>query len=82
MSDRVIRLGGSHIGNPTSIQNLKEYSGKSKGRKFVVVSAIPELLEVINKSIATVFLTGINADELHAKIQSFFTDRITEAVST
>ncbi len=72
MSDTIIRLGGSHIGNPNSINNLKKYLSKSNGRKFVVVSAVPELLEFINNSISTIFQNKLNQDDLKAKIISFY----------
>ena len=75
MSNRVIRLGGSHIGNSKSIQNLNQFLGKSNERKFVVVSAIPELLKEIEKSISNVFQQNINTDELLARLNSFFTER-------
>ena len=47
MANRVIRLGGSHIGNSKSIQNLIQFLAKSTERKFIVVSAIPELFNQI-----------------------------------
>lgn len=82
MSDTIIRLGGSHIGNPSSINNLQEYLQQSDGRKFVVVSAIPELLEFINKSISTIFLKEINKDDLDSKISSFFTENCNTEISS
>jgi bifunctional aspartokinase / homoserine dehydrogenase 1 len=81
MSNRVIRLGGSHIGNSKSIQNLIQFLTKSKERKFVVVSAIPEILEEIEKCISNVFLRKINIDELFVKLNSFFTERARIEVS-
>lgn len=74
MSNRVIRLGGSHIGNSQSINNLSRFLGKSNERKFVVVSAIPELLKEIEQCISNVFQKNIEKDELDAKFNSFFTE--------
>lgn len=73
MSDIVIRLGGSHIGQPLSIQNLTTFLRASSGRKLVVVSAIPELLEFINQNLASVFLSDFNADNFQQKLLAFFT---------
>jgi len=81
MSNRVIRLGGSHIGNSKSIQNLIQFLAKSNEQKFVVVSAIPELFEEIEMSIFNVFQQSINTDELLVKFNSFFTERIGIEVS-
>ena len=55
MSNRIIRLGGSHIGNSNSIQNLNQFLAKSKNRNFVVVSAIPAVLNLIEESLLQVF---------------------------
>lgn len=51
MSDRVIRLGGSHIGNRESIKNLKEFLGPVKNRNLIVFSAVPEIFELVENSI-------------------------------
>ena len=75
MANRVIRLGGSHIGNSKSVHNLIQFFAKSNERKFVVVSAIPELLNEIEASILNVFQQNINIDKLLAKLNSFFTER-------
>lgn len=75
MSNYVIRLGGSHIGRPNSIQNLNTYLSKKEGRKFVVVSAIPDLLSVIEHSISEVFQHEIDTQSLLAKLNSFYTER-------
>ncbi len=61
MSDKVIRLGGSHIGLPDSIKNLKQYLSGNEGKNFIVVSAIPEILEIFRKELSLVFIT--NAEE-------------------
>lgn len=75
MSNRVIRLGGSHIGNSKSIQNLNQFLVKSKGRKFVVVSAIPEILGLIQQSISNVFQQNIETNKLLVQLNSFFTEK-------
>lgn len=71
MSNRVIRLGGSHIDNPTSLYNLKNYLLKTSERKFVVVSAIPELLDIIENSLDTIFENSIVVNELPEKLNRF-----------
>lgn len=81
MSNRVIRLGGSHIGNSKSIQNLDQFLAKSDGRKFVVVSAIPELLQIIKQSIFNIFQQNINTNKLLAKLNSIFTEKTETEVS-
>ncbi len=81
MSNRVIRLGGSHIGNSQSINNLSAFLGKSNELKFIVVSAIPELLKEIEESISNVFQQNISTDELHTKFNSFFTERTNTEIS-
>ncbi len=55
MSDKVIRLGGSHISNPVSLSNLKHYTSTNKARNFIVVAALPEILETLENQLAKVF---------------------------
>jgi len=81
MSNRVIRLGGSHIGNSNSIQNLNQFLNKTNGRKIVVVSAIPELLKLIEQSLFKVFQTDLNSDDVVSNINSFYEERVGEKVS-
>ncbi len=81
MSNRVIRLGGSHIGNSKSIQNLDQFLAKSNGRKFVVVSAIPELLQIVEQSILNIFQQNIDTNKLLAKLNSIFTEKTETEVS-
>ncbi len=81
MSNTIIRLGGSHIGNPNSICNLSAYLNRNKGRKFVVVSAIPELLQLLSESIATVFQKEINETELSEQLGAIYTDRVDAELS-
>jgi len=75
MSNRVIRLGGSHIGNSKSIQNLNQFLAKNSDRKFVVVSAIPEILELIEQSILNVFQQNIDTNKLLVKLNSIFSEK-------
>lgn len=51
MSDKIIRLGGSHAGRGSSLKNLITHLGKGNGKSFVVVSAIPEMLGLIKSSL-------------------------------
>jgi len=71
MSDRVIRLGGSHIGNPKSIQNLNVFLSKEKGRNFVVVSAIPPLLQLVETALVNVFESETDNDSLKKRLLAF-----------
>lgn len=75
MSNKVIRLGGSHIGNSKSIQNLNQFLAKNSGRKFVVVSAIPEILELIEQSISNIFQQNTDTNKLLIKLNSFFAEK-------
>ncbi len=80
MSDRIIRLGGSHIGNTGSLKNLNQFLGKSNGRKFIVVSAIPELLLLVEQNLDGVFQQN-NLELLDEKLTSFFVERVGSSVS-
>ncbi len=60
MSDRVIRFGGSNVEKIASIQNLTDYLKSFKGKKFIVTSAIPKILEMTEKNISHVFNSDIN----------------------
>jgi len=81
MSDHVIRLGGSHIGNPTSLHHLNAYLNKLSGRKFLVVSAIPELLRFINNSLDSVFQNKITEAELLATVEAVYSKNISDEVT-
>jgi len=70
MSDKIIRLGGSHSGNTASIQNLVLYSGKNKGRKFIVISAFPEILQLVRQTVAEVF--SANFEDIAEKLIFFY----------
>lgn len=60
MSDKVIRFGGSNVSNVASIQNLISYLHQFGGRKFIVASAIPEILDSVEKNIHHVFEADIS----------------------
>lgn len=67
MSNKVIRVGGSHIGNATSLNNLKKYlSGNHK--VFIVVSAIPELMELLQNQLQTVLEKGVDNNNLNTRL--------------
>jgi aspartokinase len=53
MSNWIIRFGGSYIGYIDSVRSLIDYLQNKPGRTFVVVSAIPELLEWIEQNSGT-----------------------------
>ncbi len=81
MSNRIIRFGGSNIGNNNSVQHLIYFLGKSNQRKFIVVSAIPELLQFIKKSIEEVFQTQLNTEEVVSVIYAEFSLRLNQTPS-
>lgn len=68
MSDKLIRLGGSHIGFPESLQHLQQYLSKHEGRNFVVVSAIPEFLELFKKELSLVFFTRSEENDFNRRL--------------
>ena len=73
MSNRIIRFGGSYIGYLDSVQSLMGYLQKKSGRKLVVVSAIPEILEWIEQNLEQIFHAQPATGELNNKLDSFFT---------
>ncbi len=82
MSDRIVRFGGSYIGNINSVKNLQAFLKQSGGRKIIAVSAIPEVLTWIEKRLEHIFLGELATDELVLKINSFFTDRVGQKPTT
>ena len=78
MSNRVIRFGGSYIGYLDSVDSLSSFLEKGSRRTFVVVSAIPELLEWIEQNLEKIFHSQLAAEKLTLDINSFFIDRIGE----
>lgn len=81
MSNRIVRLGGSNIGNKHSIQNLIRFLDKSNQRKLVVVSAVPQLLQLIQKSLDEVFQQQLNTDEIVAAVYAEFSKRLNQTPS-
>ncbi|KAF0237292.1 MAG: aspartate [Prolixibacteraceae bacterium] len=82
MYDRIIRFGGSYIGYIDSVCSLIVYLQKNPGRAFVVVSAIPELLEWIEQNLEQIFHSQPATEELNEKLVSFFTDRVGKKQTT
>ena len=78
MSNRIVRFGGSYIAYPDSVKSLLNYLQKEPARTFVVVSAIPELLEWIEQTLEQIFNTQPVTGELSEKAALFFTERIEE----
>ena len=78
MSNRIVRFGGSYIAYHDSVKSLLNYLQKEPARTFVVVSAIPELLEWIEQTLEQIFNTQPVTGELSEKAASFFTERILE----
>lgn len=70
MSDKLIRLGGSHIALPDSINNLKKYLSESVGRNFVIVSAVPELLKLFKKELSLVFISNTGEADFTKRLLS------------
>ncbi len=75
MSGRIIRFGGSNVGNTKYIQNLRSNLNRQNGLKFIVVSAIPELLSWVEKNIQQVQV-HCKTDLLNDEVNSFFTQRV------
>lgn len=75
MTDRIIRLGGSHIGNTTSVNNLKLFLQHSGARNFVVFSSVPEVFFLVEKSIATIFDHSFQHTEIVKKLNTIYADK-------
>ena len=75
MSDRVIRFGGSNIGNSNSVNHLKQFLSSGVGRKLIVVSAIPGLLSWIEERLSLVFQDKITPENLTVHLYSLFTEK-------
>jgi bifunctional aspartokinase / homoserine dehydrogenase 1 len=78
MSNRVIRFGGSYIGYIDSVNSLGGFLENSQEKTFVVVSAIPELLEWIGQNLEKIFHSQPATEKLGKEISSFFTERTGE----
>lgn len=76
MSNRIVRFGGSNIGNTNSVNHLRAFLRQTEGRKLIVVSAIPELLSLIEKSIGQIFQNKLVTEEMNLTVNSFFTNRV------
>ena len=76
MSNRIIRLGGSNVGNNHSIRNLIRFLDRSEQRKFIVVSAVPELLQLIQRSLDGVFQQQLNTDEIMTAVSAVYSQRL------
>ena len=60
MSDKFLRFGGSNVSDAASIQNLVIFLNRFNRRNFIVASAIPEILEIVENNIVQVFETNIS----------------------
>jgi aspartokinase/homoserine dehydrogenase 1 len=77
MSSRVIRFGGNSVGNTTSIQNLQTYlTLKEDQRTFIVVSSIPEMLQLIEDAIACIYDKEFSPEQLGNELNTFFLKNI------
>ncbi len=75
MSDRIIRLGGSNIGNARSVKNLKEFLNPSDDRNYIVFSAVPEIMDIIESEIGQVFQKSLNTAGTCKKLNAVFTEK-------
>ncbi|WP_321996062.1 ACT domain-containing protein [Draconibacterium orientale] len=81
MSDNVIRFGGSHIGNQIALHNLKAWLTGCNSRNYVVVSAIPQLLDLVQFNLQQVFLQELDEEELLNEIYGFYISTVDEQPS-
>lgn len=72
MSDKIIRLGGSHAGRGSSLKNLIAHLDRGSGKSFVVVSAIPEMMEFIKSSLYSANQTDTVL--FSEKLNAFYTE--------
>jgi bifunctional aspartokinase / homoserine dehydrogenase 1 len=72
MSDKIIRLGGSHAGNTRSLENLVAFVKRHDGRCLIVVSAVPQLLGYIRNAVSEAF--NNNIDLVSDRLNSFYTE--------
>jgi len=70
MSDKVIRFGGSNVASTSSIKNLIEYLGQFQNRNFIVSSAVPELLQIVENNIRQVYKS--DAGKVTRQIEQIF----------
>ena len=76
MSDKVIRLGGSHLNNPVSLNNLKQYIAANNGRSFIVVSAVPAILEMLGLHISRVLSSTEGKSSVKEQLLQLFKQTI------
>lgn len=82
MSNRIVRFGGSYIAYLDSVKSLLDYLQKEPAKTLVVVSAIPELLDWIEKSLEQIFTVQPAKSELTEKLIAFYTERVEEKSTT
>lgn len=70
MRDVVIRLGGSQARHERSITRLITYLNRHEGRRIVVFSAVPEILEIIQSAVDQVYT--LDADKVSATLVSVY----------
>lgn len=75
MVHRIIRFGGSNIGNTNSEQNLISSLKSSNGAKLVIVSAIPQLLDWMERNIDSVFYNQLHTETLTEELFRFYQER-------
>lgn len=81
MSDRVIRLGGSHLDNPVSLNNLKDYVASNTGRSFIVLSAVPAILKSLENAMAEVFTNKNAPENVKEQLRHEYQNIISEQIS-
>lgn len=79
MSDKVIRVGGTHIGNTISINQLDTYLQRNSKRVFVVVSAIPQILSFVENELKNVFTSKVKSEQITKWLNSVFTEKLNSA---
>ena len=58
MSDCVVRFGGDNCNNLAFIGELADFLNKKNGLRFVVVSSITKIYQVVSESLDRIFLSG------------------------
>lgn len=83
MSDKVIRVGGSHIGDKTSLNNLTEYLSANKdGRNFVVLSAVPQLINILEEHLSTVLDKRIENADIKEQLIEVYNNHLDENIAS
>jgi bifunctional aspartokinase / homoserine dehydrogenase 1 len=70
MSNHVVRLSGSQAGNVASIKKLITWLTGYHGPKFLVVSAVPDILNTIRKAIGNAY--EVDTEKLPDRFYSIF----------